>query len=168
MVIQSSDSADVVRVRLQAWSKEWRESHLLPEVRALGHLSWPLRSDGESRYQYVVHPQWPLHAFRGIITVTIEENAEGTYLRCALDVRPSVRTILKLALAFAVVAAGYDAITSKFTVLSLTFGAGAFLLVFVTLIVLRPIAASRLNPTVSDVVALLRSALATAPSQGTP
>ncbi len=168
MLIQSNESADAVRARLHAWSKEWRESKLLPELRALGHRAWPLIQDGESRYRYEAGAPWPLHAFEGVVTITLEVNSDGTDLRCSLDVRPSVRTVLNFGFVFAVLVAAYDAVTSGPSVASLALAAGSFSLMVVTLSLLRPIAIGRLTPTLAAVVALVRAALASAPETGTP
>jgi hypothetical protein len=167
-MIQSGLSAAVVHERLGVWSREWRESHLLPELRALGYLAWPLTSVGRTQYLHAVHAQWPLHAFEGRVTVTVEDDATGSFLRCELEVRPNARAILRWSVVFALLVAGYNSVAADPLGSPLALGAGAFALMFLALVTLRPIATRHLNKRLAGIATLLRAALAAEPPASTP
>lgn len=167
MVVSTKHSADVVRARLAAWAKEWRESRLPPSVRSLGYNSWPIVEVGNGRYRYERSLGWPFRSFTGVLDITLGEDADGTFLHGKVRVTPGPEGILLFAsllvggaIIVDSVKMGWSPNTPAIALLSVAAIAGGMLLV-------RPFAVTRMEEAVPEVEAMLRAALAADPGAGT-
>ncbi len=168
MLIPSADSADVIRARFRAWSKEWRESRYPPAMRALGHISWPLVEDGAARYRYSIHLGWPFRVYDAELSIELIENDTRVALRAVPRLSPSLRTVAALSLTAGLVVVVGPTISGGWDARALGPALGAALAIAVALLAERPFAAARLRRKLPGIEAFLREVVVLDPPAPTP